>query len=872
MLEWSDYVSQLLAQKCSFDGISLSLERDTHTVGVPPIIKASVLMLDKMIENQGKFNIIVFPERIQSVFIFTLIKLLHNIAEGKIERAYDPEAFKPGEKLKLGNTVVEFVGIEDNNSEQRMKIKVADKGTPLIINAPIEHFPFFQRTNTQRRLSTYAQYVEEKKKLEEISAYLSTDEKFLKLLADYRTHMDSSIVDMTSVINAKEMFYDCKLCGRPLKDILLAGHADYEGNIKNIGAGQLGGIPAIIFASDMYAISALAGEGHPIQSIIIDGSNANALVSQMDALDELMRLDVPITCVTDIVNSFDLQPFLDREFNLWRWDKSSITNDLYNVNALSSDLKIKHCAMRKIEYLMVDGKEINTAIKNLYRHRPETQGTSAQIIKLFDKLISLAFIALRETVPFTDARLSQPRLVLDECEKLLSGEKNYLLPGIYADYVAVIDSLKNVFTMGYKLPKQEALANTLQIGKFKNICIVVPERSEKKHVQDYWQMWCRRQRLATQVCVLYPAEYYPAQATQFSATVVVGWLKRAIMRKILYGFNTQMYTVLLYDYEKRWKNYDTTRWNAALDGTYNRQTVEKSFSSGMIHVSASRFTPVQPAPEDTPKTDEFAEIEMVLRENKYSQYVANGGQNPADETTEAIPVNYVGGYLAFYRAGHKVISATDIIMNDSDRIDSVLPDQLKMGDFVVVREADKDLIREMADVILTRSGKTGIREMAGKWKEALKIETLFCSDEEIFQHLKDAGCSKGYQSVHGWIHDEDVIAPQSKQDLEYIAEATDSSVLKELLDQVYDAAQTVRSAHVLAGKVLSKQLRSRIVEALKEYGDIDPFNIWEPIEMQVDGIGTVRILKIIDIGAPVTVDIADTNRLFDEEQGVSLCL
>lgn len=35
--------------------------------------------------------------------------------------------------------------------------------------------------------------------------------------------------------------------------------------------------------------------------------------------------------------------------------------------------------------------------------------------------------------------------------------------------------------------------------------------------------------------------------------------------------------------------------------------------------------------------------------------------------------------------------------------------------------------------------------------------------------------------------------------------------------------------------------------------------------MQVEGIGTVRILKIIDIGTPVTVDIADTNRLIDEE-------
>ena len=378
-------------------------------------------------------------------------------------------------------------------------------------------------------------------------------------------------------------------------------------------------------------------------------------------------------------------------------------------------------------------------------------------------------------------------------------------------------------------------------------------------------MWCRRQRLITQVYVLYPAEYYPALTTQFSATVVVGWLKRAIMRKILYGFNTQTYTILLYDYEKRWKNYDTQKWNSALDSLQNRKTIERSFATDKLHVSTSRFVPPEPVPADTPKADEFAEIEVVLRENKYRQYVANGGQKAANETAEAIPVNYVGGYLAFYRTGHKVISATNIIMNDADKIDAVLPEQLKMGDFVVVRETAKDLIREMADVILARSGKSGLREMAGKWKEALKIETLFYSDDEIYQHLQGAGCTKGYQAVRGWIHDDDVIAPQSRQDLEHIASATGSGVLKELLDQIYDAAQTVRSAHIQAGKVLSMHLKIRIVESLKECEDIDPFNIWEPIEMQVEGIGTVRILKIIDIGAPVTVDIADTNRLIDEE-------
>ena len=381
-------------------------------------------------------------------------------------------------------------------------------------------------------------------------------------------------------------------------------------------------------------------------------------------------------------------------------------------------------------------------------------------------------------------------------------------------------------------------------------------------------MWCRRKMLSTQVFVLHPAEYYPAQCTQFSATIVVGWLKRAIMRKILYSFNTQSYTVLMYDYEKGWRNFSTAKWNAALDNSQNRQVIEKSFATDKIQISTTRFDPRPAISEETPKADEYEEIEMILRENKYRQYIASGGKKSANETTEAIPVNFVGGYLAFYRTGHKVLSATNIIVNDSDKIkdeDKKLPSELKLGDFVVVREADRDIIKEIADVVLERSGKTGHRELATKWKEALDIETLFYTNDQIYQRLVAAGCTRGPESVYRWLTDEDMIAPQGKEDLQYIAKVTGSTVLSDMLDQIYDAAQTVKAAHSKAGKILSDTLKTRIVEAIDQYGDIDPFNIWEPIEMQVDGIGTVRILKIIDIGAPVIVDIADTNRLIDEE-------
>lgn len=861
MLEWQEYVSRILDGSASFDGISLSFEDSEQSFDVPPIIKASILMLDKMLQHQGSFNILVFPERIQSIFIFTIVKLLYNISEGRIDHGYDPSSFKKGDRLRFENAVVEFVSIEEADGGKRMKIRLAEG---LTVSAPLEFFPLFQHTFTKKKLSTNKQFVEAKKTAAIKLAQLSSDQRYVKLLADHKTHMESSIVNMTSIINTKQLINGCKLCGQSIKDAVLIGQADFEGNIRNIGTGQLGGIPAIVLASDLYAISELAEKGHPVQSIIIDASNANALVSQLPELDKLMRYGIPITCVTDVVNSFDLQPFLERGFNLWRWDETSITDKLFDASPLSSDQKTKHCARKKVDYLLTEGNEISIAIRLLYSHRKESQTASAQMLKLFDKLFSFAFTALHETVPFSKSECIQIKTVLEECEQLLTSEKPYLPPTTYDDYRSIIDCLKKVFSYGFILPKHEALGEKLFSMGSKRIALIVPDRSDKARIRQYWQSWCTDLSLPSVVEVLYPAEYYTSPCDRYDDTIVVGWLKRAIMRKTLYSFNTQSYTVLLYDYEKRWKNYDSNKWNAALNNEENRKTIEKSFSTDKIKVSTSRFEPIAKDTADIPETDEQEEIETVLRENKYRQYVATGGRKTENETVEAIPVNYVGGYLAFYRTGHKVISASNIIENDADKIETKYPNELQLGEFVVVREVDRDLVKEMADVILERSGMAEKREMAVKWKEALKIETLFDTPERIYERLQLVGCTRGFAAVRSWIFDDDMIAPQSKQDLVNIAAITENDVLKEMLDQIYSAAQIVKTAHVQAGRTLSLMLRNRIVEALKDFGDIDPFNIWEPIEMIVDGVGTVRILKIIDIGTPVIVDITDTNRLIDE--------
>ena len=173
MLEWDEYVEKLLQSESVFDGINLSFDEDINSVSVPPIIKSSILMLDKMVLHQGQYNIMVFPEGVQSIFIFTLMKVLHNITKGKIERSYDPSDFQIGEKLKFGNAVVEYLGIEDHNGKTHLKIRLAD----LTNSAPIEFFPLFQRTNTLRRLSRYEQFIVAKKKAERKITKISPNER-----------------------------------------------------------------------------------------------------------------------------------------------------------------------------------------------------------------------------------------------------------------------------------------------------------------------------------------------------------------------------------------------------------------------------------------------------------------------------------------------------------------------------------------------------------------------------------------------------------------------------------------------------------------------------------------------------------------------
>ncbi|MPN17465.1 hypothetical protein SDC9_164818 [bioreactor metagenome] len=191
------------------------------------------------------------------------------------------------------------------------------------------------------------------------------------------------------------------------------------------------------------------------------------------------------------------------------------------------------------------------------------------------------------------------------------------------------------------------------------------------------------------------------------------------------------------------------------------------------------------------------------------------------------------------------------------------PESLDTGNFIVVREASKDIIRELADEILSNSGMAESCELAAKWKDALEMEGLFSDADEICRKIQSAGCRKNIFTIRQWIKNEDRIIPQDKEDLKYIAIATEDAVLAEKLDEVYEAGKNVQRAHIRAGQALSERLKQQVAEKLTASG-IDPYNIWDPITLYIEGIGNVKILKVIDKGSIICVDALNVNRIIEE--------
>ena len=847
---WNDYLDRQLSQETVLDNLLISVH-GKESVRAPEIIKASILISDKMI-GAGRKNMIVFPEQKSSAFLYVLLITLFNISEGRIKKEYNPYSFVKGEKLGFRNSVVEFdrIDIDGNDRVERIFVSTANG---IVFGMPLEIAPFLQRKQT-KRLSKYESFKKEYNhfKTEQL---LTSSKAFIQDLSDYKTHLETSSVFVAPILTSKGRFLETSIDGKRISDFLLLAQADPSGNIGNMTSGQLAGAPAIVLCQDLYIVNEALGVGLITNTVFAEASQ-NSIENQLDALDDLIRQEIPIVLLADQISYSDYSSLESRGFHIWTWNENTITPTLYSKTESDIDIKARNAALKRTAFIELSCPEISVAILLLNKNKRSIEDKSAAIIQVYQDLFEIALMILRTIMPLGNIIFINE--ALKKCKSILIDEEPYISVEMFSELMEVVENIAEICGNGNNLPKA-ATINSLLLGmNNRPVTIIIPQNTSKNDIEQHLSRIINR--MDAGIKVVYPGEYHMQTESIDSHTIVSGWFNRSTMNKIINANIAPEVTTLLYECEKQWKNgYLKSSSEASKRiNTFNADVL--GLIEGSKDVKFEReIMPYSALDSEFQENDEVEEIELTLRQSKYRRFISPISEN----SVEANPVSFVGDLMAFYRAGHSLLIATKLINEDYENIEEVKPSELDVGDFVIEREVQRDLIRDIADIILKNSGYLNVRTTARKWKEALEVELTFSDEDVIFEKLKANGCNRCRATVRKWLFDNGVIKPQSKEDVIAIARSTDDPVLLEMVDEVFEAGMTIKSAHIQAGHYLAEKLKSNLATALAAFGNIDGFNVWQPIELDIEDIGRIKILKVIDVGETVFVDATITNRLID---------
>lgn len=855
-MNWAEYIENTWKSSAHQNIASLSYKDECNQYVLPPISFFTSLIVSQLINKGILSSVIVTPQCGVASLMAVVYKIINDILDGTIGKIYDINLFEAGQKLKLGNCVMEFEGInlvqQDsriNDKQLRFWVKFSDTRYGL----PLSAVPFLQKTETNR-LSPFKSFVSAKKEIN-----LNDKDNANSELKNFKTFLSSSVFYVGPIISSNLAIKSMEVNEEKLSDVLLLGRTTAEGDVDNFAAGQLSGNSAVIFAPDLYAVNKAISKGVTASAVFMNVSSIISIEAQLDAIDEIRARKIPIILFVDSQDSLELDSLRQSSFLIWSWNASTITDVLTSKDNTKISERLFNCRNTKVKYFTCIENGISASIQVLYSYRQTIEEQSAGIISIFTDFLNISFKMLRNCIPLDERNKQEIKCQIEGCISLLVKERHYISEKQYGDFMQVASYLKLVITDESQNSKVTAIMELLKENSSSDeIILVIDDKGNKNEVQKYWDKILISS--ATYLKVATVSEFIQRAPSRNDKVIISSWFSKSSMKKVMYNFNANKYYILLYKCEVIWKNAHTKVWEQCSVND-NEQILEQLFNCDLVNENVVELQESLEIDLPQGSDDMMDDIDLVLRESKYRRYYSNENAN---ELIEAMPVNFIGDTIAFFKLSHKLLRLTNAIIGDSDEATEILPKSLQIGDFIAIRDSEKELAREKGSSILENSGRTKAIQLASLWKDALRIERIFSTEEEIYNNLRKAGCTKDRMTVRSWLNDEERIAPREKSDIIAIAIATGDQILLEKADEVFQAAQDIKRANIQAGKYLSEMLRAKIVEELRKYGEIDPYNIWEPIEIQTDIMGTVKILKVIDVGTPILINEANANRLLKD--------
>lgn len=833
------------------------LDKDFNSSQIVNYFSASFI---KNIEYGRPKNVILNIPYLNSSRKWILFDFILN----HMQRSYSDksERFNIGDCLRITGTrrkiICEFVDYEyEGTEEERIRVKFKDS-TEF---SSLKNFWAYEKIETQP-LSTFKSFSLNEKlfALDKITGKSSNNNFAL---------FDTSIIYVAGINSTLDFIKKNFVEGNPIQKTISWSKTNEEGKIKKLTYGleteHFNCVVAPTVSSALNTVN--VNESQNFNAVFIEDlyyCNLNP-----DALLDLMDLHIPIIVFSNDVDNQSYNDFCkNNEFQLWHWGMKSIKG-LLDLSSNDSNLPIEFYNLKlAFDNYCSKSIDINVVKNNLI----ETIGSfsismnnqiSEELLSnsIFSDLRKLSLRLSRiPTLTLLDIDLLKKHLI--EIETLIE-KRNYEIPDsdekVFKKLLSFFKDFLNNTNHENDFQKTEKLFELIEDNKKRNIAIITSMNQNHRKLEKIILHRC------TKRVKVFQSSSSVGIKENFDVAIITGWPAGKNLSRILLCNKFKKIIFLVYPYQFPWLNNIIKSKNNFYS---NIKSNSKHRCLNILHDHEDSILPLLDDKNILPEPTIFSNIEesnipdlgidILEFEIKLKERRRKAFQSSIDEDIKQFEdgklIDFYEGFTGIFSATHKfnkVTSMMDLTESSSKedaKIESTLTDKLKIGDYILDFETDREILKYKSEERMVNDGLKDKLELSMLWVNTLnELYNKFDKNtESMYKELKKAGLTIQISQLKNWIHGE-TIAPKDSKNLEIIGQVVGGDFGMSLIDrknEVLSACHTLKQYRFQIAQNRRKAAYSAITKAdLSSYGDLGK-NVFK---FEIREFGTATIYRIEDI-------------------------
>ena len=822
----------------------------------PVMLFSTMLVLRLADDEKYKRLCIFFPDKKNAAKDIALSAAFHYMKKDYENGSNKPMPYIKGQKLYFNGCLVEYNReFEEPKFGHSIELSCRDG----YISFPWSEMLYFHPSDSVKKLS----------KLTDVSSSIRTvrqSEAPVDPLLDIITHgnrsfFGSTILLISGVTDAIPYYHDLILKGHRLGDYMIFKRGDDGVEPLPIGGESASGIPNIVLCPDLISASEyIANHGESIKMFVVDGMDR--CMQNMQSFDEILDTGVRTVLVADNEDSENLHQAAERNFIAFRWDADimhGVTDDYASDGSdfdemvrdyLKQRVILEKCTCSRIE-LLIDQM---LGIANYPADNPSLNEIWLGLVGIINRISRLCWNPGDKWLSPISARVEELRAKIQNARHWISDDTYASVNSILG---AINEFIKEPFSE--KDGKPDVLKNVLIENIGKKTFLMVDRDEDVADATEYW-----KKTLNNPISIGSYDQYKSNNNTESQEVVIIpGWLGSSRMSYLLNEVVGSTKHLMFYPQEENWNK--SFKHNLAIKESFldHRSDIASLLKIEPDNLPFSEEISVALPPQGSAFSI-IEGIEQRVYRQKYNSQAVDSVD--AAGTVKCILVIFEHGRFSFMTETHGVYVLNDLISGKRvSELTYTHANELRVNDWVLFRDSDRDLIREIADSILTETGETVWRDTANIWKKVLVDEFnnyQYKNYHYMNRILKEHGLKRHPVTIKQWMW-EGTIGPHDDHDLDIIAETAHDKELSDRLQEVKEAIGKIRSVHLRASGFLMDQIRLALTGGSSYLLSGSP----NGITVSLGKYGKAEIHKVSEIGKdPVQASPTKINRLLITEE------